>query len=476
MNRREFMARMGAGTVAAGMALNARAATARPLNVLMIMSDEHNPRVSSVYGHPLVQTPNLERLAARGVVFENCYCPSPLCLPSRSAVMAGRYVHELQTYNNCNAVTHDYPSYGAVLAAQGVHTAYAGKVDVYRPAEELGFNDMMLPGDRKHPGDTNFERAPLKVRDDAASRADGFGPKPDPFQHDTQVVDAAIEWLRSRAADAGPWTLSVNTGSPHFPHYVTDELWEMYADGADLPEYRGDVESALHPYARDLRAHFETDQFTDEQVRGLRRGYLGCVTYVDRQVGRLLDALEQSGLAENTLVAYTSDHGEMLGKFNMWWKCSLYEDSARVPLVVAGPGFAQGTRVATPVSTLDLQAAMFRATGAERPAEWRGTPLQDIPARDDDRPVFAEYHGHGTRSGAYLIRQGPWKLIYCMAAPHQLFNLDDDPEELVNLADKNPRKRGELEEILRGICDPERENDRAHAFNERQLEAIAEKT
>jgi choline-sulfatase len=193
---------------------------------------------------------------------------------------------------------------------------------------------------------------------------------------------------------------------------------------------------------------------------------------VDRQLGRLLDALEATGLRENTLVIYTSDHGEMLGKFGMWWKCSLYEDSVRVPLIVAGPGFAAGKRVKTPVDLLDVQATLFQATGAERPAAWMGTPLQNIRPHDAHRVIFAEYHGHGTRASAFMVRRGRWKFIYYCAAPHQLFDLEADPHELHNLATERPDQVRELEAELRRFCDPEQENERAEMFIRRQLEAV----
>ena len=446
-------------------------------NVLLLISDEHNPRFASPYGHPAVQTPNMQRLAQAGTVYENCYCSSPLCMPSRSSFVAGRWVHELQTYSNCNVAMEErnYPSYGAVLAEQGVHTVHIGKADVYSPGDELGFCEMLLPQDRSLPGDVNHGRTPLTIRAGAARRANGFGPRGDvdPFGRDTQFVDAAIQWLAERAPTLGrPWALALNINKPHFPQWVTQELWDMYAEGGDLPDHGADCASANHPYALDLCAHFEADQFTEEQTRGLRRGYLGCITYVDRQLGRLLHALEQSGLADETNVVYTSDHGDMMGKFGMWWKCSLYEDSVRVPLIAAGPDWGSG-RVRTAVQLLDLQASLFSCLGAECPVEWSGTPLQEIGSDDPNRVAFSEYHGHGTRSGAYMVRKGDWKLIYCMEAPHQLFNLAEDPEELCNLAPGMSGKVAELDAELRGICSPEAENERAHALEREQLRRIA---
>jgi choline-sulfatase len=201
-----------------------------------------------------------------------------------------------------------------------------------------------------------------------------------------------------------------------------------------------------------------------------RRAYYGRITWVDRQVGRILQALDQSGQAGNTVVVYTADHGEMLGKFGMWWKCSTFEDSLRVPLIVAGPGFGAGVRASTPVTQWDLQASIFAALDADRPSNWLGEPLQGIPAHDNGRVIFAEYHGQGTRGSSVMARQGPWKLIWNALAPHQLFHLDSDPQELNDLAAANPGKVGELtRKIELHFCDPELEQDRAEKFIEQQI-------
>lgn len=446
-------------------------------NVLVLMSDEHNPKVSSAYGHPRVETPNMERLAREGTVYDAAYCPSPLCTPSRSSFVSGLPVHRTQAYNNCNVVQFDYPAYGGVLAAQGVHTVSVGKTDTYTTWRELGFSETFLPGDRKTPGDVNFCRDPLTIRTDGRRRASTYGPKEDAFPKDIPVVDTAVDWLEATAPILEtPWTLTVNILAPHFPHYATPELWEKYADAADLPNHGVDEESARHPYAADLRRHFQADVFTETQVRGQRQGYLARVDFVDRQLGRLLDALDATGQRDDTVVIYTSDHGEMLGKFGLWWKSAMYDDAARVPLIAAGPGFVAGTRSSTAVSLLDAQASLFRATGAERPADWWGEPLQDIALDDPDRAVLAEYHGHGTRSGTFLIRKGRWKLLYHAAAPNQMFDLASDPEELVNRYDTEPEIAADLEAELRRRCDPEAEFARAHAFERRQLDLLAAAT
>jgi choline-sulfatase len=444
-------------------------------NSIVLMSDEHNPLYSSVYGHPFVKTPNMDRMAEQGTVYSNAYCPSPLCTPSRSAFMSGRRVHEVQAYSNCNLNLPNYfPTYGSVLRQQGVHSVHFGKTHVYEQGDKLGFSEIYLAKDGNPPGDVNFKRRPLAIRKDAAERANGYGVREDAFDSDLKVIDAALRWLTETAPTLDrPWSLTINLLNPHFPQWNTKEFWDLYPQGEDLPRYGKEIESANHPYARDLRDHFEADLFTEDQIRGLRRGYLGNVSFIDRQIGRLLDTLQATSQTDTTNVIYTSDHGDMLGKFGMWWKCSLYEDSVRIPVIASGPDFTKGATVETPVDLLDVQASIFHAVGADRPSEWSGHPLQEIPASDPDRAVFSEYHGHGTRSGAYMIRKGEWKLVYYMEAPHQLFHLTEDPDELRNVYVEHPDKALELEGELRRICEPERENERAHQFQEEQLKALA---
>lgn len=439
-------------------------------NVVFLMSDSHNPRISSVYGHPFVQTPNLERLAAMGTVYENAYCASPLCVPSRSAFMAGRYVHEIEVFNNCKVIPAEHPSYGGVLAEQGVRTVYVGAAsNLYRNPFDLGFSEMPLVKRTEPSLSTSFVRSPLPKR----SLNRKYGPREDVWQSDLATVDYSVNWLQETAPTLDePWVLVVNVHPPHSPLTARPKYWEMYEGLGDLPQYGTDEESAQHPYAQDLRYFFQTQAATEEDIRRMRQGYYAAVTFVDHQLGRLIDALEASGQLEETVIAYTTDHGEMLGKFGMWWKHSLYEDSARIPLVVAGPGFSPGVRVRTPISLLDFQATLFECVGAKRPRHWRGEPLQGIGIDDPERVVFCEYHANGVRSGAFMVRRGDWKLIYNMAAPHQLFNLREDPDELHNVWEKEPEIAQALEQELRRICDPEAVNARAHAKEREQLEVI----
>ncbi len=187
-------------------------------NVVLLMSDEHNAFVSSVHGHSTVQTPNMERLAAMGTVFDHAYCPSPLCAPSRSAFMAGKPPHLVDVYNNANVISAEHLSYGGVLAEQGVHTVYAGKADVYTTADRLGFRELLEVKDRKPPGDTTSLTHPGVPSGSGPARAEGFGVRDDPFRNDNRVMDAAITWLQDRAPSIErPWTISINIGAPRSP-------------------------------------------------------------------------------------------------------------------------------------------------------------------------------------------------------------------------------------------------------------------
>ena len=446
-------------------------------NAIIFMSDEHTPAVSNVHGHPLAPTPNLERLAARGTVYEHAYCASPLCLPSRSAFISGHRVHELQTYSNCLlALPKDIDNMGRALSREGVYTAYFGcNFDVYDRPENLGFSEVFAERLRQYPGDCRIGRERTNLND-AAERASGFGPRSEKeaYGRDLLVMDKALTWLQETAPKLDqPWVLLINLHAPHFNYYTTPALWERFAAAADLPPYGRDTETARHPRNRDLQIYYDTERYTDDQIRGLRRAYVGSVCWVDQQLGRVMDALATQGMEDDTTLVYTSDHGVMRGEFGLWWKSSLHEGAARVPCVAAGPGFSVGMRTVTPVDLHDVQASLFRTTGAARPAQWVGAPLQDIPAHDPTRVVFCEYHGQGVTASSYLVRQDRWKLIWHANAPPQLFDLAQDPDETTNLADSQPDQLYAMEKLLRAICDPEAEDRRASEFIRHQRELAA---
>lgn len=443
-------------------------------NVVLLLSDEHNPFYSSPYGDSRIDTPNMQRMANQGALFRNAYCPSPLCLPCRAAFTAGRYTHETQAYNNSNVnLPTDFETWGRALDSQGAHSVMVGKVDAYAPSSTLGFSEEIVIGDRAFPGDTNISRNPMAIRHGAEERRWQFGPKKDPYPHDDCAIENALEWLETKAANLEkPFVMAINILAPHFPHYCHPETWEKYAFAEDLPRYGADEDSARHPRSIEQRKHFQVDAFPEEAIRGLRRGYYACIDYVDQQLGRIMMAIEEAGISDTTNLIYASDHGEMLGKFGMWWKCSLYEDSVRIPIIATGPDFDNKGIIDTPVNLLDVQAEFFKSTGVQRPANMKGRALSEIGKNEPESFAFSEYHGHGASESAFLIRKGDWKLIYHINAPHQLFNLAADPDELENLYEREPKVARKLGNDLRSVCDPEKENQRARAFVAEQVDTI----
>ena len=440
-------------------------------NAIVFMSDEHNPRYSSPYGHDFLETPNMQRLADEGTLFKNAYCPSPLCVPSRSAFLSGKRVHGIRAYGNTrHYIPPETNGIGARMDEQGIHTVLVGKVHAYRPAEELGFSETLVPHDGAYFFDMAQQRQPLAVRKGAGKRFDKYGPREAPWGKDADRMEAAIDWLKNRAPTIDqPWVMYLNLTRPHFPHFCDDVLWDKYKDHGDLPEHGIEAETAQHPFMVDVRQHFELENVPEEHVRGLRRGYYACVSYIDEQLGRILSALESLDLIDTTNLLYTSDHGEMLGKFGLWWKCNLLEDAARIPCIAMGPDFSPNKQIETSVDLHDVQASVFSVTGATHPETWLGTPLETLTTEDAKKVIFSEYHGHGTRAGSFMVRKANWKLIHNIGAPHQLFDLGSDPEELNNLFDTTQEKARELSKDLLEICDPEVENQKAEEFWQMQV-------
>ncbi|KEI72984.1 sulfatase-like hydrolase/transferase [Endozoicomonas elysicola] len=452
-------------------------------NVLVIKSDEHNPFLSSMEGHPFIHTQNLQKLADKGTYYKSHYTASPLCVPTRSSWISGLRPHKGEFYNNSSVFQKDYPSHGQVLREQGIYTVHVGKLDAYREGSQLGFSEMhrLWSPNVQDPGDMNVSRNPVSFRPledrDGTPRNTMYGPKDNAFTKDEPIFNFAEGWITSTGMSLNqPWLLELCTSKPHFPCYTSQELWDLYEGHDDLPMYGAEHAVAQHPVSQDLREHFQTEKFTDEQVRGLRRGYYANVTYIDRKVGELIKLLETTGQLDNTVIIYTSDHGAMMGKYGMHWKSSMHEDSARVPCLISGPGFAQGVTSTTACDSMDLQATLFEIFGAQRPEHWDGQPLQVLKLNDSVRTALSEYHGHGQRVSSYAIRKGQWKYIYHYGLPSQLFDISSDPHETVDLVSEKPELVKELHQDLLRYLDPDKEHHRAEAFIQKQLNAFKDTT
>lgn len=456
-----------------------------PSNLLVIMSDEHNPRVLGAAGHVLASTPQLDRLAARGTRFGSAYCTSPICVPSRAGFATGKYPHQVGYWDNADPYDGRVPSWHHLLRAAGHRVVSIGKLHFRgAPGDDHGFSEELLP---MHVLDSVGDVKGL-VREDIPRR-NGFdklaklaGPGESPYtRYDREIAARAQRWLREdgRRRDPRPWALFVSFVCPHFPLIAPPRFYDLYPPGEiPLPKQYLPHERPQHPYLRDYDACVAYDLGfggDHDKVRRALAAYLGLVSFMDDNVGKVLGALEDAGLADRTRVVYTSDHGDNVGARGLWGKSTMFEESAGVPLLMAGPGIPAGETRVTPVSHVDLFPFFLEAAGCpapQRDGRHGVSPLALSAPEHADRAVLSEYHAIGSTGGITLLRKGRWKYVRCVRYPPQLFDLASDPEELVDLAG-NPTHRprlAALEAELRRFCDPEEVDARA---KRRQAELLA---
>ncbi len=448
------------------------------MNVLLIMVDEMDGRKMGCAGREDMHTPNLDALAERGTIFESAYCNSPLCVPSRASFVTGRHVHEIHCWDNASPFDDSWETFGHRLEQQGVPVTTFGKLDFVEPCGDHGFERTFREVRREYGDICALFRNPLCRRKGARERLEKAGPKDISGNTDEQVYQKSLEFLRSSEAQDGPWMLWSSYLNPHFAHYAPEEYYDLYED-PQFPEV-GDT-ARLNQLNRDLRYHFEVDEPVDEEVweRNIR-GYHGLISYVDSFVGGLIDTLDEEGLADDTIVIFTSDHGEMLGAHGMWWKCAPFEPSVRVPLIMAGPEIEEGQRIEDPVSLIDLFPTIVEAAGCELTEADEDLPgVSLLPAArgdHDDLPnvVLSQYHGHGVRNGWMMVRKNEHKLIHYHGYGHELYDVLADPDELDDLA-VDPdvhHKLANLDGTLHELINPDIVDTTAKADQAARLEYI----
>ena len=391
------------------------------------------------YGHPVVQAPNITALARAGVVFENAYCASPLCSPSRAEV-----------FDNGAELRASLPTLAHHLRAAGYTTCLAGKMHFVGPDQLHGFEERLTTD--IYPADLGWtpdwrrpvgERLPWYHTMESVL-APGVCAASMQLDYDDEVAFQAVrrifDFARGDAEE--PFFLLVSFSHPHDPWEVGGRYWDLYDRAAiDPPTVPAIPLSEADPHSGRLRQMIGIDEarISDEQVRTARHGYYAAISYVDERIGEVLAALRDSGLDEETTVVFTADHGEMLGERGLWYKMSFFEASARVPLIVSAPGRIAPGRRAEAVSLLDLAPTFVELATADRAAEMDGRSLAallDGDAADGPAEVVGEYLAEGVTSPAVMIRRGPHKFIRCDGDPDQLYDLESDPHELVNLAER----------------------------------------
>jgi choline-sulfatase len=455
-----------------------------PTNLVFILSDEHNKRVTGCYGHPIVRTPNLDALAGRGTRFTSAYTNCPICVPARASFATGQYVHQVRCWDNAIAYDGQTPSWGHRLRPQGHHVAAIGKLHYKAPSPDLhGFNEEILP---MHIVNGVGDLLGL-IRDELPRRAGALklGPEAGPGEseytrYDRSIADETVNWLKNEAPRHRdkPWALYVGFVCPHFPLIAPPEFYDRYPeDAVPWPDLYDQVRRPRHPFIEAMRRCLCFDEpFDAPMVRRAIAAYFGLVSFLDDNVGKILRALEETGLAERTRVVYSSDHGDNLGARGLWGKSTMYEESAGIPMILAGPDVPAGRVCDTPVSLVDGFPTFIDALGATpdpRDRDLPGVSLLDIAGGHvPPRTILSEYHAAGAITASFMIRHGRHKYIHYVGMPPMLFDLDVDPREQNDLG-LDPAHQAviaECESRLRQILDPEAVDRAARADQREQIE------
>lgn len=408
-------------------------------NILLVMSDQHSPHFLGCAGDSPARTPSLDRLAARGVRFDSAYCANPLCVPSRMTFLTCRHSSDIRVWCNQDILASDIPTFAHALTGAGYDTILCGRMHFRGPDQRHGYQRRII-------GDVHvkLDHIPVNTTGQHAEGVRTAGPGRTAYQaYDEAVVRRSCEFLEEldRNPSDRPFFLTVGSVLPHCPYIAPKRLFDEYYEQIEAPALPEGYVEGLHPAVRRWREVRAVDTLTDEQVRVARAAYCGLVTYFDELLGQILDTLDGTRLAENTIVVYTSDHGDMAGEHRMWWKSNLYEGSVKVPLIISWPGhFDEGRTVDAPCSLLDIGPTLLEIARGDPMPNVRGSCLcgflrgaAEIPpqAQVGSHAVLAEF-GSRVRGDmpARMVRRGPWKLNHYHSYDRpQLFNLQEDPGE-----------------------------------------------
>ncbi len=442
-------------------------------NVLFLISDDLNNYLGC-YGDPRAKTPNIDALAARGVTFERAYCTFPLCGPSRNAILTGLYPNSNGILTNSQIFRQTIPSHHSLSQAfrlEGYFAARIGKLYHYNVPKSIGSDG------HDDPASWELELNPAGVdrleeeKDIFTLRQGSFGgtlswyasPQSDAF-HTDGMLAADAEWVLERCAGEKerPFFLAVGFFRPHTPYVAPEDPYFGWYPEKEMPLFPAiDKNPPTVPAAALASYKKEQDQLTDELRQKCVQAYYASISFMDAQVGRVVAALDRLGLAENTIIVFTSDHGYHMGEHGLWQKLSLFEGSARVPLLIVAPGAGRGTVVREPVSHIDLYPTLTALAGVRAPANLQGQNLapmlRDPEAKGRGWALTQVVRGRGGKAGkagktkAGAAKQkgaGPNRFFgYSLRTPRyrytewdeggegsELYDHERDPGELVNLA------------------------------------------
>ncbi|SLN43553.1 Choline-sulfatase [Roseivivax jejudonensis] len=416
-------------------------------NILVLMVDQLNGTLFPDGPADWLHAPNLKRLAARSTRFANAYTASPLCAPGRASFMSGQLPSMTRVYDNAAEFSSDIPTYAHHLRRAGYQTCLSGKMHFVGPDQLHGFEerrttdiypaDFGWTPDYRKPG----ERIDWWYHNLGSVTGAGVAEISNQMEYDDEVAFEAEQKLYdlARGHDARPWMLTVSFTHPHDPYVTRRQYWDLYADCPELAPKRPPLAYDAHdPHSQRIfdANDWRSFEISEDDVARSRRAYFGNISYLDDKIGGILDVLERT--RQEAIVVFVSDHGDMLGERGLWFKMSLYEGSARVPLMIAAPDMAPGL-IEAPVSTIDVCPTLCELAGVSMAAvmPWtEGESLARLGQGGTRRsPVAMEYAAEASISPLVALRDGRWKYTNCAVDPEQLFDLEADSDEMTNLAE-----------------------------------------
>ncbi|MGI9424581.1 MAG: choline-sulfatase [Hyphomicrobiaceae bacterium] len=436
-------------------------------NILLIMADQLAAPALPIYGNSKVHAPTLERLASEGVVFENCYCNLPMCGPSRASMHAGRLPFSMAMYDNASAFHSDIPTFAHYLRMLNYRVELSGKMHFVGPDQLHGYDKRhtteIYPANFAWAVDwsqgreyrpTNLTMAPV-IESGPCIRTMQM-------DYDDEVAYYGVQALYdlARVPDDRPFMLTVSFTQPHSPFVIGQDYWDLYDhDDIELPSVPEIPLDEKDHLSRNLHFCQARHLFTvtDEHRRNARHAYYGMISFIDAKIAALVDTLEKTGLAEETIVVVTADHGEMMGERGMWYKQHFFEWAARVPFVVHCPSRWSASRVVQNISLIDVMPTLLDAA--------QGSPFDSyidaidgrslVPTLEGDTSglsdvVISEFAADGSTGPSRMVKKGPWKYMWLEGRDTLLYNVADDPKELNNRAGQSDVSSIEAE--LAGIA------------------------
>ena len=418
-------------------------------NILIFMVDQLNGTLFPDGPAPWLHAPNLKALAGKSTRFLNAYTASPLCAPGRASFMSGQLPSRTRVYDNAAEFSSDIPTYAHHLRRAGYHTCLSGKMHFVGPDQLHGFEERLTTDvypadfgwtpDYRKPG----ERIEWWYHNMGSVTGAGVAEITNQLEYDDEVAYNAVRKVYdlARGKDERPWCVTVSFTHPHDPYVARKKYWDLYEDCEHLEprvsafDYEDQDAHAKRIFdANDWRSF----NITQDDIRKSRRAYFANISYLDDKIGEVLEALRMTRQEEDTIIVFLSDHGDMLGERGLWFKMCFYEGSARVPLMISSPQLKTGL-VTAPVSTLDVVPTLSDLAGVSLDEVLPWTDGVSVAGLDKggerSAPVLMEYAAEASYAPLVSVREGPWKYNHCELDPPQLFNLEDDPDELKNLAE-----------------------------------------